>query len=466
MFKSPEKMGPSKPEFKKEEELVESKSEEKPEVLEGEVSPEKEIPLERYKLKGEKREIEYSGMPLEVYLGDKNLQIIDVREDPRWNADFLLIDPATFDQSNPTEGFKGIREGESFAVGRETPWRFKFPGTVSRAHLRVELKEGKLIVEDLRSTNGTVIESRRPERAKKEAEAVEVAPERERAIAEFREYVARHHSEIERELQQGRDLEDIFYHDFYNRNIDNLKYQESDPAAQRLKEAYKKSVDAVQENLVREMNAKIEKGGSDIMPMANEYWLYCNVNGGCRGTTDLGRFYLNLKPEQAPQFYTQVVEAFRRTGLHAQMKIPRAVDADAFNRLDKMVIYFNATEEKQALRVLETLYRGNQAVFDETGIPRFTAEVCDASGKSMIGVGFAEEPPFRNESFGLIRAKVLAEVYLNAKHSGLTISDPRFDFEVSFRRACQQYQVDPINPAFNLSREPQKFEGVRKSKKI
>lgn len=424
--------------------------------------PEKETTPERFELKGAKIEIEYPGMPVEVYLANKRLQIIDVRNDPRWNADYLLIDPATFDQMNPRTGYKGIRENEPFILGRNNPLRFELPDTISRTHLRIELRGGKLTIEDLGSTNGTVVQLEKPRRPSKEQiEAQEAGPEKARAIAEFREYVKRHQLEIERELQQGRDLAELFYHDFYNNNIDQPKYREDDPTVQRLAREYSVQINAVRENLLREMQS-----GRGLMPMDNGYWLYCYTNGGFRNKASLGRFYFNLKPEYVGQVFSKTAEAFRDAGLHSQMKIPMVGDAATFNRFDKMVVYFDAEEEQEVLRFLENLYRSSPEAFDETGPPRFTAEVKNQRGEKMAGIGFAEEPPFRNESFGTIRAKILADVYIEARNFRRSISDPNFDFESAFRRACLRYQVDPQNPAFNLQRGPEKFSEPKRRMQI
>lgn len=420
--------------------------------------PEKEVPPERFELKGAKREIEYPGMPVEVYLAKKRLQIIDVRNDPRWNADYLLIDPTTFDQANPRTGYKGIRENEPFTLGRDNPLLFELPDTVSRTHLTIELRGGKLTIEDLGSTNGTVLKLEKPRRPSKEQiEVQEVGPETERDIAAFREYVKKHQPEIERELQQGRDLYELFYDDFYNNNIDNPKYKEGDPAVQRLAREYSVQINAARENLLREAQR-----GRGLTPKDNGYWLYCNTNGGFRNQAALGRFYFNLKLEHVGRVFSKTAEAFRGAGLHSQMKIPMAGDARKFNRLDKMVVYFDAEEEQKVLQVLENLYRSNPEAFDETGTPRFTAEVKNQRGEKMAGIGFAEEPPFRNESFGSIRAKVLADVYIEARNSRRSINDPNFDFESAFRRVCLKYQVDPQNPAFNLQRGQEKFSELKR----
>jgi|GEM_PF-1307806 len=404
---------------------------------------EKETSPERYELKGSKVIID-PGMLVEIYLANKRLQIIDVRDDPRWNADYLLIDPVTFDQTNPTEGFKGIRENEPFILGRDYPWRFKFPDTVSRAHLKIELKNGKLIIEDLNSTNGTVIEVIKPRRpSKKQIESQPASPEKERTLSEFKEYIKKHRLEIERKLQMGQDLDDIFYCDFYSSNIDQLKYRKDDPGLQKLVREYSNQINAVKADLSREA----EK--SRLEPAEVEDWFYCNINGGFRNWTTLGRFYLNLKPEYVGKVFLQAAKLFRDAGLHVQMKIPTDGNVDTFNRFDKMVIYFDAEEEKEVLQVLENLYQNNLRAFDD-GVPRFTGEIKNQKGEKMIGIGFGQEPLFKNESFGSIRAKILAYIYRDAKDSGHSVSDPNFDFEESFLRACLKYQVDPQNPAFNL----------------
>jgi len=215
--------------------------------------PEKETPPERFELRGAKREIEYPGMPIEVYIAGKRLQIVDVGNDRRWNADYLLIDSTTFDQMNPTTGYKGIRENEPFILGRNNPLRFELPDTVSRTHLKIELRGGKLTIEDLGSTNGTVLQLEKPKRPSKEQiESQEASPERERVIAEFKEYVKKHQGEIEKELQQGRDLDELFYHDFYNNNIDQPKYREDDAEVQKLAGEYSTQINAVRDNLLRE----------------------------------------------------------------------------------------------------------------------------------------------------------------------------------------------------------------------
>jgi len=417
--------------------------------------PKKETKWERIELRRQKIEIEYPGSPIDVYLADKRLQIIDVRNDPGWNADYLLIDPTTFDPRNPTTGYKGIREGESFIIGRNNPWRFEFPNTVSRKHLEIGLRGGKLIIEDLGSTNGTTVEFEKLKEVSKK--------EKERDIAEFRDFLRKYQEEIEKaaqeEVAQQGKLADFFYYNFYNTNIDQPKYKKNDPEVQKLVKEYPDQINKVYEILYQEA---VKRRG--IVPIIKDYWFACHIYGGTKGGTPekvpIGRFYLNLKPKYIVEFFEKAAIAFRNARVHVEMKIPSRGDVEEFNRLDKMVIYFRADEEKDVLKVLEDLYHNNQEAFD-TGIPRFTAEVKDSMGKTMVGIGFGEEP-LEKKSFGDIRSEILADEYKEYKEYIKNNRNLNFDFEASFNKLCLSYGVDPDNPAFNLGGDPNRFAELRK----
>ncbi len=292
---------------------------------------------------------------------------------------------------------------------------------------------------------------------KEQIEAPEVRPEKERAIAEFKEYIKKHQSEIDKQLQQGRNLAKFFYHNFYNKNIDKAKYKENDPAIQKLAREYTAQIKIIRENLLREAQKE-----HNLMLANDNYWLYCDINGGFFNKTALGKFYLNLKPEYVGRIFLKTIREFSKAGLHSSMKIPTIGNVATFNRFDKMVIYFNPEEEREVLRALENIYSNNLEAFDKTGIPRFTAEIKNQKGEKMVGVGFGEEPPFHNESFGTIRAKILADIYLKARKSHNSILNPDFDFESTFRRICTNYQVDPQNPAFNLRKDSKNFSELKK----
>ncbi len=427
--------------------------------IRGQGGPEKEIQPERFELKGEKKEVEDTEIPIDVHLSEKHLKIINVQEYKSWKADYLLVDPATFDQKNPTTGYKSIRENDSFILGRQDPLGFKLPKTVSGDHLKIELKDGNLSIEDLNSTNGTILQSEESKQSREEQiETIEDSPEKKQAIEDFYEYVENHQQEIEDELYKGKGLVGLFYRDFYNRNIDNLKYQENNSEVEKLEKEYFKSVKLAKDNL-----EKKEKEGENLMPKAPGHWFSCSTNKGIYEQAGIGRFYLNLNPEYVGQVFEQAVEEFKNEGLNSQMKIPLRGSAKEFNRLDKMVIYFNSEEEEQALQIIENLYNNNTKAFDDSGTPQFTAEVKSKKGENMVGVGFGEEPSlhynsFGSESFGNIRAKILQEVYITATNFRLSVLDENFDFETYFCKACKENGVDPQNPAFNLTKNHEGHE--------
>lgn len=345
--------------------------------------------------------------------------------------------------------------------------RFEHSDTVSREHLKIDLRDFKLIIEDLESTTGTIVQFDKPKLPSKEQIAgYESSPEKKRTIAEFREYIKKHHKEIEKAVKEGRNLADIFNHNFYNANSDNPKYQADDPSVQRLINEYSLQIDAIKKYLSSE-----NQESKNLRVWENQYWLYCNTNGGYRvnQAASYGRFYFNLKPEYVGQIFSQTAEAFRDAGLQAQMKIPLKGCLKALNRLDKMVIYFAAEQEEKLLQIVENLYQTHQYAFDDTGIPRFTAEVRDQQGRKMTGVGFGEEPlftEFRDKSFGNIRSRILADVYMDSKNSHWSITKSNADFELAFYKACLKYLVDPQNPAFNLRKGRENFLELRRRMKL
>ncbi|MDI6758532.1 MAG: metallophosphoesterase [Candidatus Omnitrophota bacterium] len=55
-------------------------------------------------------------------------------------------------------GFKGLRNGETVDIGRNNPGRFTLNTFISRNHIRIQRKDNTVILEDLNSTNGTIVE--------------------------------------------------------------------------------------------------------------------------------------------------------------------------------------------------------------------------------------------------------------------------------------------------------------------
>ena len=122
---------------------------------------EKEEPKDKEEkiLRGEKFDFTFPGKPVDIYLGPKHLQIISVKNDSRFNIDYLLIDPNTFDPDNPKAGgYKGLWEDQPIILGRGNPYRFELPNTVSHKHAIITVHGDKFEIIDLNSLNGTRIE--------------------------------------------------------------------------------------------------------------------------------------------------------------------------------------------------------------------------------------------------------------------------------------------------------------------
>ncbi|GIW61654.1 MAG: hypothetical protein KatS3mg089_0506 [Patescibacteria group bacterium] len=429
------------------------------------ISPEKETQTERYELRGTKIEIESPRTPIDIHLGDTHLQIIDVRGDPHLRADYLLIDPIAFEYSNQETGYKGIREDEPFTIGKSNHYRFYLSDNVSENHLRIDLRDFKLIIEDLNSTNGTVVQFDKPKLPTKEQiAAFPSSPEKMQAIAEFCEFIKIHHNLIKDALKNGGKLDHIFYSNFYNTNIDNPTYTAHDPNLQRLIDEYPVQINGVKTYFSDNRQSR------GLKLWESSYWLFCNTHGGYRMNkfTNYGRLYFNLRPEYIGQIFTQSATAFRDRGLHTQMKTFLNPTIRAFNRFDKMIIYFDADEEEDVLQIVDDLYQSNQYAFD-SGIPRFTVAVRDQKGRKMTGISFGEEPAFtkyQDKSFGIVRSKILADVYMNANDNHWLVTKPSPDFDFAFYKACLKYFVDPQNPAFNLQGNPERFSELRRRLKL
>lgn len=270
-----------------------------------------QIQLERIEIRNEKKEINYPGMPITLNLGNKIFKIIDVKENEDYNADFLLIDE-TFDQYFPQIGFKGIREKEFFIIGRNYPWGFELPDTVSRTHAKIGLEKGKIVIEDLNSTNGTIIEILRS--IPQKPEEINLAPKVENDLNDFKIFTKKNENKINLQyLSFGNNIENIgsiFYSEFYNKP--EITYYEKEISG-RLDEKIITELEKL-ENL----NIRISK--------ENLYWLYCKVNNGTEKVDNAGKKVkigrlLNVVPEKIPNIFKKIAKTFQEEGLNINIKI-------------------------------------------------------------------------------------------------------------------------------------------------
>jgi len=265
----------------------------------------------------------------------------------------------------------------------------------------------------------------------------------ERRIADrFRDFVTKRGEYIEDHLSNGWELEKLFYRDFYSTDVDNLKYREEDPETRKLKADYDKMVEMMMADLLKE-----GRRSRKMAPVIFNEWVNCEINGGAEsaGKKGIGRLYLNLKPEQVPGFFDEMAKKIEKSGARVLMQMPATGGAQVFNRFDKMSIQFGAGDEKE---ILETIGDLDESMF-EPQIPRFSAAVKNSEGRFVKGIGFGEDPVFKGQSFGIVRSRILADVYNRAKSFGKMADDPEFDFNGAFKKVSGEYGVDLENPAFN-----------------
>ena len=358
--------------------------------------------------------------PIEVIIQDKDrdktLLIINVQNDPEWNANYLLIDPEKFDPSNK-KGYKEIRERERLIFSpknSELKERFELSSNIS-FEFEIKLDGGILTIKNLNVENLRIgwYELRDPANE-------EIIQEIQKIRDKFENFVNEHREEIENILKNHEpflNLARFFYDKFYNANISKSEGEYND--------RYKLKVYEVVRSLLEKDE---ERKKISILDVPDTDWLYCIINEGVDRRKSIGKFYLNLKPEEITNFFGKAVRRFFERGLNIQIKIPKNGKPEILRRVDKVVIYFRPKEEKLVLEVLEELYNENSEAFNE-GIPPFSLEVINRNNKVMNGIGFGEESFIPYTSFGWVRSEILAEVYIRARN------DPNFSFKEVFKEA-------------------------------
>jgi hypothetical protein len=167
-------------------------------------------------------------------------------------------------------------------------------------------------------------------------------------------------------------------------------------------------------------------------------WLGCEINGGYDKDGSLRRLYLNTKVEYTPDVFKNLVEGLQKNGFHCDIKTFKGDDERDFLRVDKMVIYFNGTQDSEIRYTMLLFYDATSDKFN-TKIPRFSEQLAP-------GIGLGEEPVFPNKSFSQVRAEILARVFYKYKKSNY---DENFDFVKTFQKECPFFQVDSRDPSRN-----------------
>lgn len=173
------------------------------------------------------------------------------------------------------------------------------------------------------------------------------------------------------------------------------------------------------------------------------------------GTGRVGRIYINLAATQMYEVFYELARFLNNNpdmAHQTKVAVPahnetRDEEIISLNRADKMLFYFNATDEQKALNIVRALYQKLGPSAFEDKIPKMAAQLRYVDGKPMEGFAFGQDPeadPRLQVSFNNTREHLLISLY---KDAGISPDSP--DFEKKLQERFKDYWIDPINPAFN-----------------
>ncbi|HNV97146.1 MAG TPA: T3SS effector HopA1 family protein [bacterium] len=215
------------------------------------------------------------------------------------------------------------------------------------------------------------------------------------------------------------------------------------------------------ENYLQKYSSKIDKMCESFTGLQNGSWFYYD-NQNIRNIQELGRFYINIDMNFAPDFFGSFVKKIKGSNLNCQIKIPnyssdylRHLESEkkdigerfshSYNRSDKVVIYFDKNNYGEISEIIqEILNTDNKNDGSSKNIPLFTKQV-ELDSKILNGVGYGDEPKVNSrESFGTLRSSLLLQIY-KLLESGNTLDDKKWN------DICKQYNINPEDPSLNLN---------------
>jgi len=242
----------------------------------------------------------------------------------------------------------------------------------------------------------------------------------------------------------------FFYRDFYRKySITERTLNEED--LKKIEEEYQKSL-----FMIMEQN---KQNGLPIDIKTKGKWVGWKINGGVNKNEEVGRIYLNLRPERLLNFLTSLSEKLAQQGLRATIKTPSTLNREFAKAVDKCVVYFPLDQIERIVNILRETYDEN---FFENSNPPFSLIIGDKrTGRLLKGIGFAEELLDEEESWGSILSEVLVNLFMfirvrqnlidqleNIKNDEI----PRFLLHSAlplFRQMCSRFRLDPDDPSFN-----------------
>lgn len=286
--------------------------------------------------------------------------------------------------------------------------------------------------------------------------------EKKQGIKAFFKYEIRYLGKIVR-IQSEEELVKFFYESFYNNSYNsdgNQQGESSNPKSttskllqivralfrgNRMKGNNESQISGNQYGLQSNQESRESK------QVQTKYWDVVFIRGGLGDKTNIGRFYLNVKPNYVIEVFDILKDELEKSNIGCQIKKAHDLgNPQTRQRTDKFVLYFNPKDQEQILEVIQQLYDSNKEMFDND-VPQFTARVKTKNGDFMSGVGFAEG----GKSFGLRIAEILAyaycRTYCEERKNPDYVVDYSSKFNEAFEEKCEKMNMDPKNPAFYLN---------------
>jgi hypothetical protein len=123
---------------------------------------------------------------------------------------------------------------------------------------------------------------------------------------------------------------------------------------------------------------------------------------------DVVRFYWNLRPEAAVPLMQGLTRELNCARLPFRFKVVN--DRGAFTRCDAAVLYVSKSDYAAVAQIVEQIYSKMSERLNER-VPAFTKRLAP-------GLGFAEDPGTKHDSFGTHRCRLLAEGMFRAWQQG------------------------------------------------
>jgi len=152
---------------------------------------------------------------------------------------------------------------------------------------------------------------------------------------------------------------------------------------------------------------------------------------------DVVRFYWNLRPEAAVPLMQELTSELNGARLPFRLKVVN--DRGAFSRCDAAVLYVANSDYAPVAEIVERIYPKISGRLNER-VPAFTKRLGP-------GLGFAEDPGTKHDSFGTHRCRLLAEGMFRAWRQGReSLSDRLRIVEAHFAKNEISLETPYLNP--------------------